>query len=285
MTLIVGLLPDAITWVADSDLRDFSNCFLNRKNHLYFVRLWLSGFLRVIEISTMSANDRHMSEDLTMTAEIKLYYDLYVPDDEGSHPLLFALHGYGASKRQMMREARLLAPPDFAIASLQGFHQHIREPKEEGGPLRFGFGWVTNFHPEESVALAHDALLRLMDRLAGDDVADPARIFLLGFSQSCALNYRFAFTHATRLRGIVGICGGIPGDWQTSEHYRQTAASVFHLCGSRDEFYPPERVSDYGSRLRERAREVDVKSYDAGHEIVPQMREDVRAWLQSHAGG
>lgn len=231
----------------------------------------------------MSANEKAISRDLTITASIKLYYDLYVPDEKGAHPLLIALHGYGASKRQMMREARLLAPSGFAIASLQGFHQHIREPKEKGGPLRFGFGWVTNFHPEESVALAHGALLDLINRLTDEGRADPRRIFLLGFSQSCALNYRFAFTHTNRLRGVIGICGGIPGDWETGEQYKQTDASVLHLCGSRDEFYPPERVAGYGAQLRERAREVEVKSYDAGHEIVPQMREDVRAWLQSHA--
>ncbi|HEV2912797.1 MAG TPA: dienelactone hydrolase family protein [Pyrinomonadaceae bacterium] len=231
----------------------------------------------------MSADNPSMKEDLAIPAEIRLYYDLYVPGGEQSHPLLVALHGYGASKRQMMREARQLAPAGFAIASLQGFHQHIREPKEEGGPLRYGFGWVTNFRSQESVAVHHRALLELMDKLTDERVADPRRIFLLGFSQSCALNYRFAFTHADRLRGVVGICGGLPGDWESSDRYSQTGAAVLHLCGTRDEFYTPERVRDYGARLKERALDVEVKSYDAGHEIVPPMREDVRAWLQSHA--
>jgi predicted esterase len=150
-------------------------------------------------------------------------------------PLLIALHGYGANKRQIMREAKLMTPETFAIASLQGFHQHIREPRETAGPLRFGFGWLTNFKSEESVAVHHRALLDLMKRSLAEGVADPARVFLLGFSQSCALNYRFAFTHPERLRGVVGICGGIPGDWETSNVYRQTQADVFHLAGTRDE--------------------------------------------------
>ena len=232
----------------------------------------------------MSANDGPLKEDFTISAEIKLYYDLYVPDDNRPHPLLIALHGYGANKRQMMREARSLAPTRFAVASLQGFHQHMKDPKVEGGPLRYGFGWLTNFHPEESVALHHGALIDLMDDLTSRGVADAERIFLLGFSQSCALNYRFAFTHADRLRGVVGICGGLPGDWETSERYQKTDAAVFHLCGSRDEFYTPERVKDYGARLKERSLSVELKSYDAGHEIVPEMREDVCAWLEKQAG-
>jgi phospholipase/carboxylesterase len=216
--------------------------------------------------------------DRALEARINLYYDLQ-PGPESPAPLLIALHGYGANKRQMMREAQLLAPKKFAIASLQGFHQHIREPLVSGGPLRFGFGWLTNFRPEESVAVHHQAVRDMIQTLTHEGVADPTRIFLLGFSQSCALNYRFAFTHPEYLRGVIGICGGIPGDWETSAVYRPAQLDVFHLAGTRDEFYPPERIRDYESQLRTRARSVVFKSYDAAHEIVPEMREDVVQWL------
>ena len=77
--------------------------------------------------------------DRTLEARINLYYDLR-HGTIASAPLLIALHGSGANKRQMMREAQLMAPEQFAIASLQGFHQHIRDPWQTGGPLRFGFG-------------------------------------------------------------------------------------------------------------------------------------------------
>ena len=216
--------------------------------------------------------------DRTLTARIKLYYDLHLPAT-GPAPLLIALHGYGANKRQMMREAQGIAPEGFAIASLQGFHQHIKEPREPGGPLRFGFGWLTNFRPEESVAIHHQALLDLTSQLIEEGVADSTQVFLLSFSQTCALNYRFAFTHPERLKGVVGICGGIPGDWDTNHGYHGSQLDVFHLAGSRDEFYPPERVRDYQQQLATRARNVKFKSYDAAHEIVPEMREDIRQWL------
>ena len=220
----------------------------------------------------------NIQEDRQLAAEAKLYYDLYLPNERPA-PLLIVLHGYGANKRQMMREARQMAPENFAIASLQGIHQHLKEPKEPGGPLRFAFGWLTNFRPEESIEMHHRALLDLTQRLISGSVADPAKMFLLGFSQSCALNYRFSFSYPDRLRGVVGICGGLPGDWETSEVYKSTDAAVFHLSGSQDEFYPPSRVADYAERLRLRARDVDFKSYEAGHEIVPAMREDIQSWL------
>jgi len=220
--------------------------------------------------------------DRILEARINLYYDLR-PGTVSPAPLLIALHGYGANKRQMMREAQLMAPEQFAIASVQGFHQHIKEPREAGGPLRFGFGWLTNFKSEESVAVHHRAMLDLIDILTDEGIADSSRIFLLGFSQSCALNYRFAFTHPEYLRGVVGICGGIPGDWETSTTYRQAQLDVFHLAGTRDEFYSPERVKDYERQLKTRARSVKFKSYDAPHDFVPEMRPDVVQWLTQTA--
>src|SRR6478736_1324255 len=223
-----------------------------------------------------------IQEDCSLRTQINLYYDVYRPEHTPA-PLLIALHGYGANKRQMMREAKLIAPDEFAIVSLQGPYQHMREPKEQGGPLRFGFGWLTNFRPEESHAIHHKALIDLIESLTDDGTLEPDRVFLLGFSQSCALNYRFAFTSPGRLRGVIGICGGIPGDWQANENYQQITADVFHLAGTRDEFYTPERIRDYERELATRARSVTFKGYDAAHEIVDEMRTDVRQWLIQHS--
>jgi predicted esterase len=231
----------------------------------------------------LERNDETTANDLTLHAETKLYYDLFVPSLTPA-PLLVALHGYGSNKAWMMREARHHAPDGFAVASLQGPHQHLKEAREPGGALRYGFGWLTNFHPEDSVALHQRALLSLIDSLAEEGIALSQRVFLLGFSQSCALNYRFAFTHRDSLRGVVGICGGLPGDWETNELYGPARASVLHLTGTRDEFYPPARVADYEKQLRTRAADVEVRAYDAGHEFVPAMRADVRAWLAARAG-
>ena len=238
--------------------------------------------ISLLESMQTENTTQHPTTERSLSAEIKLYYDLSEAQPAPA-PLLIALHGYGANKRQMMREAESIVPEGFAIASLQGPHQHLKDPKEPGGPLRFGFGWLTNFRPEESVATHHRALLELIDSLTDDGIADPRRIFLLGFSQSCALNYRFAFTHPEVLRGAIGICGGMPGDWDRSDLYRQTKAAVFHLSGERDEFYPPARTSDYAVQLRTRSSDVECRSYDAGHEIVQPMRDDVRSWLAQKA--
>src|SRR5437588_2947081 len=217
----------------------------------------------------------------TLTAEIKLRYDI-IPASP-SAPLLITLHGYGASKWHAVREAKVIAPEGFALAALQGPHQHLREPKEKGGPLRFGFGWLSSYRPEESVAIHHRALIEMIETLTDEGVVDAKQIFLLGFSQSCALNYRFAFTYPDILRGVIGICGGLPGDWESSDIYKPTDAAVFHLAGSKDEYYPPSRVETYAEQLRQRASDVEFRSYEAGHEITKPMRDDIRNWLEQAA--
>ncbi len=223
--------------------------------------------------------DSTASIERSLAAEIKLYYDM-IPASTRPAPLLIALHGYGASKWHALREAKMIAPAGFALAALQGPHQHLKEPRQTGGPLRYGFGWLTNFHPDESVAVHHRGLLDMIDALVKEGIADAGRIFLLGFSQSCALNYRFGFTNPDVLRGLIGICGGLPGDWETSDSYQPTEAAVFHLAGKNDEFYTPARIENYAAQLRQRANDVEFRSYDAGHEISAAMREDIREWLR-----
>ena len=215
--------------------------------------------------------------DLKLKAEISLYYDLFVPAQAGERaPLLIAVHGYGAHKRYMMREARLVAPENFVIASVQGPHQHFRRT-DDG--YRVGFGWLTDHQPEENVRLHHDFLLNVIAGLDKQALVDTQQVYLFGFSQACALNFRFAFTHPEAVRGIIGVCGGVPGDLETNPQYREFAGSTFYLYGDDDEFYPQEKFLEFDAKLRARLPNYRSKHYKAKHEITEEMREDIREWL------
>ena len=214
-------------------------------------------------------------EDLTLKTEVNLYYDLHAPENIPA-PLLVALHGYAENKRHMMRQAQMMAPEGFAIAALQAVHQHIIPPKEPTDPLRFGFGWLTNFKPEESIAIHHKFILDVIEKLTAEGIADKNKIFLLGFSQTSALNFKFAFTHPDVMRGVFGLCGGIPGDLETNEIYRETEADLFYLYGDQDKFYQLEKFQEFAARLPKFAKNFRHKQYDAKHEITPEMRADVK---------
>lgn len=150
-------------------------------------------------------NGDNLQTDLSVKAEIDLYYDVFTPNDHTDPaPLLLAVHGYGAHKRYMMREAKLIAPKNFVIASVQGPHQHFRQTADG---YRVGFGWLTDHRPEEYVALHHKFLNAVIDKLDADGLIDRGQIHLFGFSQACALNFRYALTFPEVPKSVIGVCG------------------------------------------------------------------------------
>lgn len=219
----------------------------------------------------------NLQTDLTLKTEINLYYDLFVPPQlEKRAPLLLAVHGYGAHKRYMMREAQMVAPGDFVIASIQAPHQHFRQTPDG---YKIGFGWLTDYKSAESVSLHHNFALEIIARLAEKDLIDAARVYLYGFSQACALNFRFAFTYPEKVRGVIGVCGGIPGDLDENPDYKTLNAETFYLYATTDEFYPLEKYLVYEQKLKDRLPNLTTKQYEATHEISGEMREDIKIWL------
>lgn len=220
----------------------------------------------------------NLQTDLSVKAEINLYYDLFIPANaRRPAPLLLAVHGYGAHKRYMMREARAVAPADWIVASVQAPHQHYSK-LEEG--YRIGFGWLTDHRAEESVTLHHKFLLDVIEKLIGDGMIDSQHIFMYGFSQACALNFRFAFTYPEIARGIVGVCGGIPGDLDTNPKYKPFEATTFYLYGDDDEFYTQEKFIGFEQKLRDILPNFESKQYKARHEITDEMRADTSEFLK-----
>ncbi len=215
--------------------------------------------------------------DLHISAEIKLYYDLHVPPGAiGPAALLIAVHGYGAHKRYMMREAKLVAPENFVIASVQGPHQHFRQT-EDG--YRVGFGWLTDHRADESVALHHHFLNELIARLSEQGIIDEKQVHLLGFSQACALNFRYAFTYPDAAKSVVGICGGIPGDLDSNPKYKSFSAETFYLYGDDDEFYTEEKFRGFDEKLKNLLPKYSSRRYNAKHEITGEMRTDIAEFL------
>lgn len=216
---------------------------------------------------------------MNLTAQINLYYDLFVPETAKRRaPLLLAVHGYGAHKGYMMREARAVAPENYVIASIQAPHQHFR-PTDNG--FRIGFGWLTEYKSPESVALHHNFVLEVIEKLSSEETIDANQVYLFGFSQACALNFRFAFTYPEKLCGVIGVCGGIPGDLETNPDYRPTEADVFYLYNDEDEFYPLEKYETFAAKLGGYLPNFESKLYHSKHEIIGPMRDDIKDWLKA----
>jgi Predicted esterase len=212
-----------------------------------------------------------------MKAEIDLYYDLFVPENVSKPaPLLITVHGYGMNKRYMMREARQIAPGWFCYRVASGSAQHFQRT---GDTYKIGFAWLTDYKTEEYIRLHQKFILDVVDKLTQDGVIDPARVYLFGFSQSSALNFRFAFTHPDFLKGVVAVCGAAPSDLDSNPAYKTFDAKTLYLYSTDDEFYPIEKFREFDEKLKERLPNYRSKQYNAKHEIRDDMRKDIRGFL------
>jgi phospholipase/carboxylesterase len=213
------------------------------------------------------------------------FYDLHLPKAPAGargHPLLIALHGYGGTKESMLVLAHRMCGDRWAIASLQGPHQHTQRRRarpRDTRDARIAFGWGTMRNSAENRALHHEFVRRVIRQVARRHPIDRRRIFLLGFSQSVGLNYRFAFTYPHTIRGVIGVCGGIPRDWETSPRYRRSRTDILHISGLKDPYYPLDRVRTFKTALERRAASVEHRFVPTRHVFPRRSIPDIRRWL------
>ena len=218
-------------------------------------------------------------------SSIRRYYELELPHQSARRerwPLLIALHGYEGDKDSMMRVAGRIANGQMVVISLQGpyqfFRRLLRNPKE----WRVVFGWGTIYKMQDSIDLHHRDLETVIRLAVNKYRADPERVFLLAFSQACALNYRYVFTHPHAVRGAVAVCGGTPNDWNENPRYRRADTHVLHIAGRHDEWYSREKNLEIRRHLAQRAATLDFRFYNSTHKFPRHSLPHIQRWIEKH---
>ena len=219
-------------------------------------------------------------EQHSFAARLDCRYLLDVPKDPGPSPMLIvALHGYSSNPEDMLRLARMTVSPQHVVAAIQAPNQHyLNERPADGHPVS-AYNWGISKHWDSTVRLHHDMVLEVLASLQKRFAIDAQRCALLGFSQPVGLNYRFAATHPGQVRGIIGICGGVPRDWEEPK-YKPVTAALLHISRDEDEFYPAATASKFAERLRERARDVEFHMLPGPHRFPSKAAAIVRPWLE-----
>ncbi len=208
------------------------------------------------------------------TLPLRCRYLLRPPQQPSDRSLLvIAAHGHAMTPEKMLELTAPLVGEGHYLASLQGPYQLWTDPG--GGRSEVAFHWQTRFEAEHSRRLHHDMIRHVIA-----EAGLPAeRLILLGFSQSVSLNYRFVCTEVEAVSGVIAICGGIPGDWDSGP-YHPTRAAALHIATREDEFYPPEVTAAYPERFRPRLPDFELHLLDGPHRIPSAAAPIIQAWLR-----
>ena len=210
------------------------------------------------------------------TARLDCRYLLEVPPAIDARTLLVVtLHGFGFDPESMLRMTAGAFGPGHATAAIEGPYQFFHSVSRPD----VGFGWITNRHPETSIRLHHDMVRHVLDEAGRECGIPPERRVLVGFSQPVGMNYRLVATHPECAGGVVGICGGLPADWEAGP-YQDVTARVLHIARSEDEFYDTAVTERYPERLRLRARDVEFHMLEGKHRFPSRAKPIVAAWVE-----
>jgi phospholipase/carboxylesterase len=195
-------------------------------------------------------------------------------------PVVFLLHGVGADEEDLLPLARGLDPRLLVVA--------VRAPDEEG-PVGFRWyriDWATTpprADPEE-VARSRERLGRFVEEATRALGADPARVFLYGFSQGAIMSLALLLARPDLVRGVVAHSGRLvklPGVEPAPAALAR--AHVLLLHGAEDEVV----TVDLGRKAREVLRPLlgDRLAYREyprlGHAISEESAGDAARWLAS----
>ena len=211
----------------------------------------------------------------TFTTRLDCHYLLYVPPAVTPHTLLVAaLHGFGQTPEVMLRLVGMMLGEKHLILALEGPNQFYVSQESN----QVGYCWITHRHAESSIRLHHEMLRHALSEAGRAHGIPPARRMLVGFSQPVGLNYRFAATHPAEVRGVIGICGGLPKNWEDGP-YQKVEAALLHIARREDEFYKPEVTGLYAGRLRLRAADVEFHMLEGGHRFPSKAGPLVERWI------
>jgi predicted esterase len=215
----------------------------------------------------------------SVAVHLEAEYLLHVPAAVDRDTLLvLTLHGYGSNPEEMLRLTQMALGDGPIIASLRGPNQHYLGGRP--GPGRdTGYNWGTVAHSELNIKLHHEIVLTISKLLRERFEIPTQRLILMGFSQPVGLNYRFIGTYPEAAGGVIGICGGVPKDWEEAK-YGRVEAPILHIARSEDEFFPEAVARGFPDRLRAHAADVEFHMLPGEHRFPSKAAATIRAFAE-----
>ncbi|MBI1317931.1 MAG: alpha/beta fold hydrolase [Candidatus Hydrogenedens sp.] len=218
---------------------------------------------------------------ISLQSPFTCYYAFRAPQGGGdAPPLVLGLHGWGMNCESFLRRLGPLADAGCAVAALQAPNQFYLDMASK----KVGFHWLTVYEKEQSIRDIQTYIENVLDDLAGRLAYDPARVYVLGFSQGVSIAWRFAVRTARPIAGLVACCADLPPD--VAERLPETTPFPALLTHAVDDAVIPRAKLDEAVAVLQAIHwPHDMFTYEGGHEVVPEAAANIAAWLQARAAG
>ena len=192
-------------------------------------------------------------------------------EGKGPHPCLVLLHGRGSHEQDLMGLAPHLDPRFYLVS--------VRAPYAWMG----GYRWVDQddeARQKETFRASLDHLTALLDELPTRYPIDPARRFLLGFSQGAMMSTALVLASPEKIAGALLLSGLLPNTELLAvrtEAVKDKPAFVAH--GTNDSLLPAARGRPVRDALISHGVSVTYHEYPMDHQIVFEELQDIQRWL------
>ena len=104
---------------------------------------------------------------------------------------------------------------------------------------------------------------------------------MLGFSQGAVLAQSLALTMGNVIKGVVALSGYVP-DFVKTEYKKHPVShlNIFISHGEYDYIIPPKWGRESKDYFEAQGAKVTFKTYNDGHGVTPENRQDLIAFLQ-----
>jgi phospholipase/carboxylesterase len=194
-----------------------------------------------------------------------------------SPPLLVLMHGIGADENDLFPVARFL-DARLKIVSLRGPYAY------SGGASWFHIDFPPGGGVVPDVAQARASLRQLVDWLAAVPArlgTDPARTFVLGFSQGAMMSLGLLRTVPGRLAGVMALSGRFPGTLFDTAAAPDAIARVPVLVahGLYDDVLPIDHGRAIRDALAPVVRDFTYEEFPVAHGIIDDEIRLLADWL------
>jgi phospholipase/carboxylesterase len=197
----------------------------------------------------------------------------------GVPPLLLLLHGRGSNEQDLFGLAPLL-DPRFQIISPRAPHS-LGPGSYEWFAISFTPAGILIDTAQADASLTQ--LLTFIQEAVDAYGADPARVYLMGFSQGAIMSAGAALTAPERFAGAVLMSGRIPPEIgpRLAAPERLAGLPILLVHGTYDNVLPIAYGRESKALLETLPVDLTYHEYPMGHEVSRDSLDEVAAWLSA----